>query len=236
MLVAAAVCPCPPLLVPEVAAGAAAELDGARDACLDALGVLAVSRPDRLVVVGPAGAEGRGTHPQGAVGSFAGFGVDLRVRLGAGDAAPERELPPSLAVAAWLLERTGWTDAPVEALGVGEPLATDRCLEAGRGLAAGAERVALLVMGDGSACRTLKAPGYLDERATAFDAEAARALGAADTAALTALDAALAYELKVAGRAPWQVLAGAAEGARLGGELLYEDAPYGVGYFVAAWS
>ena len=35
-------------------------------------------------------------------------------------------------------------------------------------------------MGDGSACRTLKAPGYLDERAAAFDAEVARALGAAD--------------------------------------------------------
>jgi hypothetical protein len=33
------------------------------------------------------------------------------------------------------------------------------------------------------------------------------------------------------------VLAGAAEGtAGLGGELLYDEAPYGVGYFVAAWS
>src|SRR5690606_23884604 len=54
MLVAAAVCPCPPLLVPEVAAGAAAELDTARAACRDALGVLAAARPDLLVVVGPA--------------------------------------------------------------------------------------------------------------------------------------------------------------------------------------
>ncbi len=53
MLVAAAVCPCPPLLVPEVAAGAAPELDPARAACLDAVGVLAASRPDLLVVVGP---------------------------------------------------------------------------------------------------------------------------------------------------------------------------------------
>ncbi|MGW6508255.1 hypothetical protein ACWGCP_12000, partial [Streptomyces niveus] len=54
MLVSAAVCPCPPLLVPALAAGAAPELDAARDACADALGVLAASRPDRLVVVGPA--------------------------------------------------------------------------------------------------------------------------------------------------------------------------------------
>ncbi|MER7728261.1 class III extradiol dioxygenase subunit B-like domain-containing protein [Streptomyces sp. NPDC096323] len=237
MLVAAAVCPCPPLLVPDVAAGAAPELDGARAACTDALGVLAASRPDLLVVIGPADLAGRGTHPEGATGGFREFGVDLGVRLGRDlGTVAERPLPPSLAVGAWLLARTGWTGAPVEALGVGEPLETGRCTETGRALAARADRVALLVMGDGSACRTLKSPGYLDERAVGFDAEASRALGAADTAALIALDEALAYELKAAGRAPWQVLAGAAEGAGLDGRLLYDDAPYGVGYMVAAWS
>ncbi|WP_333772135.1 class III extradiol dioxygenase subunit B-like domain-containing protein [Streptomyces sp. IBSBF 3136] len=237
MLVAAAVCPCPPLLVPEVAAGAAAELDAARVACTDALGVLAAARPDLLVVVGPAGKSGRGPHPQGTPGSFRGFGVDLDVRLGpATDSVPERELPPSLAVGAWLLERTGWADAPIEGLGVGEPLEPERCAEAGREIGARAERVALLVMGDASACRTLKAPGYLDERAAAFDAGVARALGAADPAAVMALDAGLAHELKASGRAPWQLLAGAAEGADLSGALLYDDAPYGVGYLVATWS
>jgi hypothetical protein len=51
-----------------------------------------------------------------------------------------------------------------------------------------------------------------------------------------ALDVRLAEELKAAGRAPWQVLAGAAEDAALSGALLYEDAPYGVGYLVATWS
>lgn len=237
MLVAAAVCPCPPLLVPDVAAGAAPELDAARTACTDALGVLAASRPDLLIVIGPADLAGRGSHPEGATGSFKEFGVDLRVRLGRDlDTVAGRPLPASLAVGAWLLARTGWADAPVEALGVGESLEAARCADAGRALAARADRVALLVMGDGSACRTLKAPGYLDERATEFDAAAARALGAADTGALTALDEALACELKAAGRAPWQALAGAAEGAGLDGRLLYDDAPYGVGYLVAAWS
>jgi hypothetical protein len=237
MLVAAAVCPCPPLLVPPVAAGAAPELDGARAACTDALGVLAAARPDRLVVVGPAEQSGRGPHPQGARGSFRGFGVDVEVRLGAERGpVPQRPLPTSLAVAAWLLDRIGWSDAPIEGLGVGEPLEPERCIETGREIAARAERVALLVMGDASACRTLKAPGYLDERAAPFDAEVARALGAADVAALQALDAELAYELKASGRGCWQVLAGAAEGADLGGSLLYEDAPYGVGYVVATWS
>ncbi|MEU1017850.1 class III extradiol dioxygenase subunit B-like domain-containing protein [Streptomyces sp. NPDC005900] len=240
MLVAAAVCPSAPLLVPAVAAGAAPELDAARAACTDALGVLAASRPDRLVVVGPADGPGESEpYPQGTLGSFRGFGVDLDVRLGPGtdEGAPAgRELPPSLAVAAWLLARTGWSTAPPAGLAVGEALAAERCLAAGAEIGARADRVALLVMGDASACRTLKAPGYLDERAAGFDAAAGRALGTADVGALKALDADLAHELKAAGRAPWQVLAGAADGAALSGELLYEDAPYGVGYLVAAWS
>lgn len=239
MLVAAACCPCPPLLVPEVASGAAPELDGLRAACMDAVGLLAAARPDTLAVVGPAEQAGRGPHPQGTAGSFREFGVDLTVRLGAGagEAEPgERVLPPSLAVAAWLLGRADWTGAPVEALGVGEPLAGERCAEVGREIAAAAERVALLVMGDGSARRTRKAPGYVDERAAAFDAEAARALGAADIAAVAALDGELASELQASGRACWQVLAGAGEGAALRGTLLYDEAPYGVGYFVATWS
>ncbi|KUH35530.1 MULTISPECIES: class III extradiol dioxygenase subunit B-like domain-containing protein [Streptomyces] len=252
MLVAAAVCPCPPLLVPAVAAGAAPELDDARTACVDALGVLAASRPDRLVVVGPdphADPARGGTlpYPHGAAGDLRCFGVDLDVRLGPGEPrdAAARPLPASLAVAAWLLQRADWAGAPVEGLGVAERLAPARCAEVGRELAAGAPRVALLVMGDGSACRSVKAPGYLDERAEDFDAAATRALGSADAVALTALDADLAHELKAAGRAPWQVLAAAAAGrddgpARveggLEGRLLYEDAPYGVGYTVATWS
>ncbi|WP_149828306.1 class III extradiol dioxygenase subunit B-like domain-containing protein [Streptomyces tailanensis] len=238
MLVAAAVCPCPPLLVPEVAAGAAPELNAARDACADALGVLAAARPDRLVVVGPA-AESR-SYAEGERGSFRGFAVDVDVRLGRGGtadtAAAGRELPASLAVAAWLLDHTDWADAPVEGLGIGEPLGAERCIEVGRDISGSAERVALLVMGDASACRTLKAPGYLDDRAAGFDAEVARALADADTAALKALDTGLARELKASGRAPWQILAGAAEGADLSGSLLYDDAPYGVGYLVATWS
>ncbi|MET9933159.1 hypothetical protein, partial [Streptomyces sp. NPDC006324] len=199
MLVAAAVCPCPPLLVPEVATGAAPELDAVRAACADAVGLLAAARPDRLYVVGPAADGAGGVFPTGATGSFAGFGVDLSVRLGDGPAG-DRPLPVPLAVGAWLLDRARWAGAPVEGLGVGERTPAEACADTGRGLAASADRVALLVMGDGSACRTVKAPGYLDERAAGFDAEAVRALGAADASALLALDARLAHELKASGR------------------------------------
>ncbi|MGW0641964.1 MULTISPECIES: class III extradiol dioxygenase subunit B-like domain-containing protein [unclassified Streptomyces] len=246
MLVAAAVCPCPPLLVPEVAAGAAPELDAARDACLDAVGLLAAARPDLLVVVGPgdepSGSDEHpavGPYPPGAHGSFRGVGVDLDVTLGhapEGATTAGRPLPQSLAVGAWLLDRARWTGAPVEGLALLPTSAPEDCAEAGRAVAGRADRIALLVMGDGSACRTLKAPGYLDDRAAAFDARATEALGSADLDAIAALDAALAHELKVAGRAPWQLLGGAARDTGLAGRLLYEDAPYGVGYTVAAWS
>ncbi|MCB5183004.1 hypothetical protein [Streptomyces antimicrobicus] len=239
MLVAAAVCPAPPLLVPQVAAGAAEELAAARTACSDALAVLAASRPDLLVVIGSS-PEG-GAYDQGTRGSFAGFGVDLTVRLGPepeerSGHATGTELPPSLAVGAWLLEQARWAAAPIAGVAVAEGLEPDACALLGADLAASGARVAMLVLGEGSACRTLKAPGYLDARAEGFDAGIGRALAAADTEALAALDPVLARELQAAGRAPWQVLAAAAAGRGLSGRLLYEDAPYGVGYFVAAWS
>lgn len=235
MLVAAAVCPCPPLLVPEVATGAAPELDSVRAACLDAVGVLAAARPDLLVVIGPAEPDAAGPYPSGTAGDFRGFGVDTEVRLGPGEPGG-RPLPYPLAVGAWLLARAGWTSAPVEGLAVDERLAPGACAAEGRTTAGRAERVALLVMGDGSACRTVKAPGYLDNRATTFDESVARALAAADSGALAALDPVLAAELKAAGRAPWQVLAGAADGTTPTGTLLADEAPYGVGYLVATWS
>lgn len=236
MLAAAAVCPSPPLLVPQVAAGAAAELDELRDACTSAITALAMSRLDRLVVVGAAASTR--PFPAGTPGSFRGFGVPVDVRLGgpgAADSAGER-LPAALTVGAWLLERAGWDAAPVDGLGVASHWASEDCLRAGRELAKQSPRIGLLVMGDGTACRTSKAPGSFDERAEEFDAAAARAFDTVDTEALATLDPVLAAELRVEARASWQVLAGAATGAGLTGRLLYDEAPYGVGYLVASWS
>ena len=81
--------------------------------------------------------------------------------------------------------------------------------------------------------RTEKAPGWFDERAEPFDRAVAGALAAADPAGLLALESGLARGLLAAGRASWQVLAGAAAGRRWQGRLHYDDAPFGVGYIVA---
>ncbi|MCD0453575.1 class III extradiol dioxygenase subunit B-like domain-containing protein [Actinocorallia sp. API 0066] len=219
MLIAAAVCPHPPLLVPELAGAAAPELAGLRAACRAAVAPL-LDAP-ALVVVG--GAERTERFPGTASGTFAPYGLDLRVGEG------EPVLPLSLTVGRWLLD--GLAPSAFQAVSFDAP--ARECLELGRALAA--RDVALLVMGDGSACRDEKAPGYLDERAAPYDREIARALGEADAAALGRLDPALARELTAAGRAAWQVLAGAAEGRRYKATLLADEAPYGVGYFAASW-
>lgn len=221
MLISAAICPHPPLLVPEVACGAAPELDSLRAACAEALRPLAAA--DLVVVVG----SGPVTRDFGtdAAGTLRPYGRDITV--GAGDPV----LPLSLTIGHWLLG-----DRSAVYRSVAEDAPAESCARLGADLAGLAGRVAFLVMGDGSACRTERAPGYLDERAAGFDAGVARALAGGDAAALSGLDPILAAELRAAGRAPWQVLAGAAGDGRFTGRLLADEAPYGVGYFVATWT
>jgi hypothetical protein len=225
-LVAAAVCPHPPLIVPEIAAAAAPELDDLRARCTAAIAALVAARPDRLITVGV----GPATRVTGADErySFAPYGLGTAGTL-----------PLSLSVGAWLIERAG--EAGVELAGVtlaGQCVARDTpagtAAELGAALAADG-RVALLVMGDGSACRGVKAPGSDDPRALPYDDGVAQALADADRDALLGLDPALSAELLVAGRPAWQVLAGAAR-APMRGALTYHAAPYGVAYFVAAWT
>jgi aromatic ring-opening dioxygenase LigB subunit len=109
------------------------------------------------------------------------------------------------------------------------------CLKLGRVLADRAPRVALLAMGDACARPAREAPEVPDPDARDYDEEVAEALAAADVRWLARLDPALDEEFLVAGRAAWQVLAGAAWGRRMHGRLLCISAPYGVTYLVATW-
>ncbi len=195
---------------------------------------------------------GAATHTRryaaGALGTLRGYGVPVDVVLGPAAPVAPADLPLSLTIGAWLLHRygtgSGRSDGPAvfgQGVGVDEPAGD--CAALGARLA-GTGQVGLLVLGDGSACRGEKAPGYLDPRAEPFDAAIAAALAEVDTGALLALDPVLAGELRAAGRAPWQVLAGAARrsagspalaGPVLAGSVLYDAAPYGVQYTVAVW-
>jgi hypothetical protein len=232
VLAAAAVCPHPPLLVPQIAAGAAGETEELRQACLSAVGHLYDAIADQLVVVGNGPIPG--TAAPGATGSLSGFGVPVEVALSPRGGPGPATLPLSVTVGAWLLREAGY-GGEIRARVVRDQATTAECMELGARISAFPGRTALLIMGDGSACREERSPGYVDPRAIPFDDEVARALAKGDPAGLAALDPALAIELRAAGRPPWQVLAGAAAGQEWRADLLYSGAPYGVGYFVATW-
>jgi len=82
------------------------------------------------------------------------------------------------------------------------------------------------------------APRAADPEADRYDDQLAGALAAADPAALAALDPREDRALEIAGRAAWQVLAGAAgeQGQEaFDAELRYRGAPFEVSYVVASW-
>jgi hypothetical protein len=160
----------------------------------------------------------------GTAGSFIGYGVDERVRLSANGV--QRDLPLPALVAGWLRDQVGAESVEVRLVAGGTAPAD--CARLGQDLTGD-----LLILGDGSNRHGPGAPGGADERAPAFDDAVAKALAKADTEALLELDPALAAELGVGGRVPWQVLAGVADDWRA--ELVYSAAPFGVGYHVAVW-
>jgi hypothetical protein len=242
MLTAAAVCPHPPLLIP-AAIGAAAShpppaLRAVRDACDVAVHALAAAEPDLIAVIGGGAADRE--YDATAAGSLSEFGI--AVTVGEGEAL----LPLSLTIGRWLLGRAGigaGADEPRQRpqlpqlllQAVDQRASADDCLKLGAAIAERAPRVALLAMGDASARRARDIEGAPDPRAQEYDDEVAEALAAADARWLGRLDPALDDELMVAGRAAWQVLAGAAAGTRMCGRLRCMARPYGVTYLVASW-
>jgi hypothetical protein len=138
-------------------------------------------------------------------------------------------LPLSLAVGRWLLDRA--REVPTRQLVVVRPDGTPTKPWPDVSAPTG-----LLVMGDGSARRSVKGPGYLDERAQPFDASVVKAFAEADVEALANLDATLCAELLVAGVGAWRAVAALAGDQPWSAEVLYDAAPYGVQYTVASWT
>ena len=220
VIIAAAVCPHPPMLVPEVAQGAEADLDELRQACDAAVQELIAADPQHIAVLGDGPPDTYWDHHAG--GTLKPYGVDVH----AGGVTDE--LPLGLTIGAWLLDRNGWTGTRAYATGEVDP----------RG------RTALLVMADGTAKRSTTAPGYFDERAEDFDRVVSDALAAGDAHTLANLDEELAAELWSGGARPLRLLGNIignalgpnAKDASVAAQLRYNEAPFGVGYWVANWS
>ncbi|WP_405165740.1 hypothetical protein OG203_11990 [Nocardia sp. NBC_01499] len=239
----AALVPSPPILVPELCGGATGAIPGhqgdpraeLRAAVLAAAEVLAAVT-DHWTVIGT-GAADQVFGPE-TVGTFRGFGADVRIALSAAASAePDPQHPLPVLIAGWLRGRVA-PAASAEVRLVAADTPVERCLELGAKLRAeldnSGKRHGVLVVADGCATLSLKAPGYLDERAAAVQDDLDRALTAGDRAGLRALDPALCAELVMSGRAAYQVLAGLFDTDPMA-ETLYHDAPLGVGYHVGLW-
>jgi hypothetical protein len=208
---AVAFCPHPPLLLPAIAAGAEIETQLLRSACDRAVDRLIESGPSQIAIVGADG-------PLVSLRSFAPGLPDLG----------QRKLPLAFLVGEWLLSRHGQRPASIHVPIGPEGKATMPWPDM-------TAPTALLVIGDGSARRSVKGPGYLDERAEPFDDTVVAALAKAAPDGLADLDLTLAAELLAAGAPAWVAAARAIADRTWQGEILYADAPYGVMYVVATW-
>jgi len=207
-----AFCPHPPLLLPGIATGIEIETQSLRSACNTAVDRLFDASPSQVVVIGA----------DGPLVDSHGFAPGLI-------AADRQPMPLSLLVGAWLVSERTLGSAPIYvAIGRdGEPVAPWPQLPAATGV---------LVMGDGSARRSLKGPGYLDVRAEPFDAAVVTALADGSPQSLADLDLELADQLLAAGAPAWKAAANLLGlDNRWNADVLYAEAPYGVMYTVASW-
>lgn len=226
MLAAIALTPSAPVLVPELAGAAAAEVAPLREAALAAVATL----PKRWIVVGVGPADR--VIESGARGSFAGYGVDVPVLLAPDAAATVVDLPLCALTAGWLRGQAA-PDAcaavrvfaadhdAFTALGFGRALRTE--------IDAIGESIGVLVVADGANTLTPSAPGGYNPDALAVQGTLDEALATGDGAALGRLP-----EL-IIGRVAYQVLAGLTEDQTYVTTELARGAPFGVGYFVGTW-
>lgn len=229
VLSAIAIVPSAPVLVPELAGAAAAEVADLTAAVLAA----AVLLPPRWIAIGTGGAD-EVLGPD-ASGTFAGFGADVRVGLSpsaADGAEPPAELPVCALLAAWVRGRAR-PEATAQVRVYRRDHDTQSALAHGRRLRAEIDRapdpIGVLVVADGANTLTPAAPGGYHPGDAAAQLTLDDALANGDVAALTGLPQ------QILGRVAFQVLAGLTEPGPRSAKELYRGAPYGVGYFAGAW-
>lgn len=228
MLSAIAIVPSAPVLVPELAGTAAAEVADLAAATLAAAALL----PERWVIIGTGPADQE--FGPDAVGTFAGFGVDVRVRLSpqTADAPGPVGLPVCALLGGWLRGQAQ-PQASAQVRVYRSDHAVDTALSRGKRLRVEIDRLpqptGVLVVADGANTLTPAAPGGHDPDNTAAQEALDHALAGGDVTELIRLPH------QILGRVAFQVLAGLTEPGPRSAKELYRGAPYGVGYFAGAW-
>ena len=245
MIVAAAFCPQPPLLHPTLLGSDGQEMGAAlRVACADALSRVQTLQPDAVLVLGRADApSGAAADPveatgygqsevaefgPGDAGDLIGYGGSVRVGFHGPPTPDAARLPLAHTLGAWLLDEAGFAGHRVGVVAGRRSPHLESAGPDGR-------RWALLVMGDGSARRTEKSPGWYDPAAVAFDDGVIAALTSGDGSALLDLDLAVGDRVLAAGLPSWRAAGAILENTPMTARLHYADAPFGVMYVVASW-
>ncbi len=227
MLSAIAIVPCAPVLVPELAGAAAAEVADLAAAVVAAAAML----PIRWVAVGIG--PGDAVVSPASAGTFAGFGVDLPVRLAPqpGDRSAQ-DLPLCALMAAWVRGQAR-PDSFVEVRAYAGDSDPASAVARGRELRAELEEqpdpIGVLVVADGANTLTARAPGGYDPGGAAAQQLLDDALASGDVATLSRLPE------RILGRVAFAALAGLTKPGPRSATELYRGAPFGVGYFAGVW-
>ncbi len=226
MLSAIAIIPSAPVLVPELAGAAAGELADLREAVIAATASLpprwigvGVDRSDRVI-------------SQDSVGTFAGYGADVEVRLSPEADGDPAVLPLCALFTAWVRGRAQ-PGACAEVRAYAAHHQADAAIAVGRRLRAEIDRhsepTGVLIVADGASTLTAAAPGGYQPGDIEVQRRLDDALASGDAAALVKVPA------QVVGRVAFHLLAGLTEPAPRSAKELYRGAPFGVGYFAGVW-
>jgi hypothetical protein len=226
VLSAIAIIPSAPVLVPELAGTAADEVADLRAAMAAAVSTL----PPRWVAVG-VGAVDSVVGPE-AVGTFAGFGVDLAVRLSPQANGQAVDMPLCALITGWI--RAKAQPGARAQVRVYAPHHDGQAASAlGRQLRdeidQTAEPTGVLIVADGANTLTPAAPGGYQPDDIDVQRALDDALACGDVSALALLPE------QVGGRVAFGVLAGLADSAPRSATEFHRAAPYGVGYFTGIW-
>ncbi len=226
MLSAISIIPSAPVLVPELAGAAADEVAELRAAMIAAAAAL----PPRWIIVGVGSADA--VVGPGSVGTFAGYGADVAVRLSPQAGGPPIPMPLCALIGGWT-RALAQPDAVAQVRVYAGSHDTPAAVEFGRRLRGEIDRssepTGVLVVADGANTLTPAAPGGYHPDDADVQRALEDALACGDVAALTRVPA------QVGGRVAFGVLAGLAEPLPRSAKELCRAAPYGVGYFAGVW-
>ncbi len=167
------------------------------------------------------------------MGTFGGYGADVRVALSPDGRGEPRPLPLCALIAGWV-RTTAAPRASAEVWVYAADHGVEAALARGRALRAEVDAISapvgILVVADGANTLIASAPGGHEPESILVQAALDDALAAGDAGALGELPDG------IVGRVAYQVLAGLTGGSTSSARELYRGAPYGVGYFVGVWT